>query len=86
MGKVFPVFLCDCKINKLEQSSIDFHINTYINECYHEERNVFAAFCKTCPCNVSSGFESNYFSAMNCGCYAEPCHFFPAIVQDLNTV
>ena len=61
MEKVFTVFFCDCKINKLEESSIDFHINTYINECYQEERNVFAAFCKSFPCNVSSSFEMKLF-------------------------
>ena len=57
MKKVFTLFLCNCKMNKLEKSSIDCHINTYIDD----EKNIFAAFFKICQYNVSSGFERNYF-------------------------
>ena len=66
MEKVYTAFLCDFKINKLQQSNIYFHYNIYINECFHEERIVYAPFCNKCPYNLSSGFARNYFSATNC--------------------
>ena len=74
MEKVYTAFLCDCKINKLQQSNIYFHINIYINECFHVERIVYAAFCNKCPYNLSSGFK--WF-------YTQSYGFFAYIVQDL---
>lgn len=67
MENVIAIFLCNCKIKRLEKSGIDFHTNTYIAERYHEEREraVFAAYCKDCLYNVSSGLERNYFSTTN---------------------
>ena len=32
MEKVCTIYLCDCKINKLRQSNVDFHINTFTDE------------------------------------------------------
>ena len=49
------------KYSNLQQSNVDFHVNTFINECFHEKRTEFADFCATCPYNISTGFERNYF-------------------------
>ena len=72
------IYLCDCKINKLQQSNVSFHVNTFMNECFHEKkkkkekkRTVFAAFQAKCPYNISTGFERNYFTSRNRCCYAE---------------
>ena len=41
MEKVCTVYLCDCKINKLQQNNVDFHVSTFINECFHGKRTAF---------------------------------------------
>ena len=64
------------KYSNLQQSNVDFHVNTFINDCFHEKRTEFAAFCAVCPYNFSTGFERNYFSSTNCCCYAENYMFF----------
>lgn len=51
-------------------------VNTNLDECYHEDRSAYTAFCKMYPYNISCGFDWNYFSAMNCCCYAKPCQLF----------
>lgn len=86
MEEAYTVFLCDCKISKLEQNNINFYVNTYINEFFYEKRRFFAAFCSTCPYNVSNDFERNYFSATNCHFSAEKHTFFVYITQELNKV
>lgn len=32
------IYLCDCKTNKLQQSNVSFHVNTFMNECFHEKK------------------------------------------------
>ena len=60
----------------VKQGNVDFHVNTFINQCFHEQITVFAAFCATCDYNSPTGFERNYFSATNCCCFAENYTFF----------
>lgn len=38
MEKVVSIFLCSFKTNMPEQSNIDFHTITNMNECYHESQ------------------------------------------------
>ena len=46
MEKVCTVYLCDCKINKLQQSNVDFPVNTLINKCFHEKKNCYCSFLR----------------------------------------
>ena len=83
MEKVCTIYLCDCKINKLRQSNVDFHINTFTDEYFHEKKLFLQLFIPNAHITFQLVLKETTFQLQTVAVMLKTIHFSACTISVL---